>query len=241
VPLIVSIFYFGFIKREFAPSINYVKLIFVKDLTALGLKFFAIQISSVIILATNNILIAQFSGPETVTAYNIAFKYFGILAMFYTIIITPMWSAFTEAYKKNDLEWIVNTLRTMLYIWIVMVIIAVIMVLLADVVFRIWIGPSVTVPLLMSVFVAVLMLANSWVSLYHHFINGTSKITLQMILTLSGGVIYIPLVFFLVRVCHLGANGVILGSIICVCFNAISAPIQTRKILQKKDHGIWGK
>ena len=40
-----------------------------------------------------NIIISRVKGPEAVTEYNIAYKYFNTLNMFATIILTPFWSA----------------------------------------------------------------------------------------------------------------------------------------------------
>ena len=52
-----------------------------------------------------NILISNVSGPNEVTSYNIAYKYLGIAMMIYSIILSPLWPAFTDAYTKKDFNW----------------------------------------------------------------------------------------------------------------------------------------
>lgn len=55
----------------------------------LGLKFFIIQIATVVLYETSNLIIAQLFGPAQVTPYNVAGKYFGIIPMVMGIIMTP--------------------------------------------------------------------------------------------------------------------------------------------------------
>ena len=45
----------------------------------IGLDFFIIQIASIILFSTDNFIITQLFGPEQVTPYNIALKYFTII------------------------------------------------------------------------------------------------------------------------------------------------------------------
>src|SRR5690606_4841524 len=98
---------FFFFTKEFErykPVFSKVKLSYARGLFSLGVIFFTIQIAGIIQFETANVLIARNFGTIDVTAYNIVFKYFGILNMLFVIFITPFWSASTEAYLKNDLQ-----------------------------------------------------------------------------------------------------------------------------------------
>lgn len=55
---------------------------------SLGLKFFIIQVATILIFQTSNIIITQTLGPESVTVYNIAYKYFFALGMLFMIILS---------------------------------------------------------------------------------------------------------------------------------------------------------
>lgn len=240
VPLLANLYCFCLVYKKYAPSFAAVRMKFAKELMTLGIKFFVIQISLVVIQATNNLLIAHFAGPASVTSYNIAFKYFSIIIAFFLIVCTPLWSAYTEAYKKGDMDWIKRIISKMVKIWSVTVLIVVVMVFISHFVYLLWIGPSVKIPFLMTVLVGIMVLLNNWICIYHFFINGTSKIRLQMYITLIAALINIPLSIFLVKYTGLGATAVVLGSIVCLSGNAISAPIQAKKIIEGKDRGIWG-
>ena len=50
-----------------------------------------------------NIIISRNLGPIAVTQYNVAYKYYNVLNMASVIILTPFWSAFTDAYVKGIL------------------------------------------------------------------------------------------------------------------------------------------
>jgi O-antigen/teichoic acid export membrane protein len=240
VPILGGIYCYNVRYQKYAPSFKFVESKYAKKLVGLGAKFFIIQISLVVIQSTNNLLITQFVGPASVTAYNIAFKYFSLAAMLFTIINTPLWSAYTEAYKKNDMQWIKDTLRTTIKIWGFMVVLVLVMVFISNSVYKVWIGTSISIPFLVSVLVGLLMLVNSWNSIFLFFINGTSKIRLQMYLTIAAGIINIPLSIFFIKYFDMGSAGVVLGSVICLIASAIFAPIQAIKIIQRKDFGIWG-
>lgn len=65
-----------------------------------------------------NIILSRVQGPEAVTQYNIAYKYFNVLNMAANIILTPFWSAFTDAYIKRDYNWMRGTLEKLEKLWL---------------------------------------------------------------------------------------------------------------------------
>src|SRR5690606_3817547 len=101
--LVVSITSFNSRYKKLKPTIKEIDLKVSNGLVSLGAKFFVLQISYLVAYTTSNILITQFYGPAEVTIYNIAYKYFYIPVMVYSIILSPIWSAVTDAYFKSDL------------------------------------------------------------------------------------------------------------------------------------------
>ena len=90
--------------RSIAPSIHCVRISLTKNILGLGGQFFVIMISMLFIFQFINIILSRVEGPDAVTQYNIAYKYFNVLNRVATIILTPFWSAFTDAYVKKDYE-----------------------------------------------------------------------------------------------------------------------------------------
>ena len=225
--------------KAYAPSLKFVKFRFAYDLMSLGLKFFLIQIAAVIFYQTSNIIIAQLFGPAQVTPYNIAFKYFSVIPMFFGIVLTPFWSAFTEAWSNNDLHWIRSIMKRLMQLWTLLVAIALIMFLFSGFIYRIWVGKEIVVPISLSAVIAIYVVLNAWNGIFSNFLNGVGKIKLQLYLALFGSVLNIPLAIFLGK--ELGIYGIILSTTLISLMTAVTTPIQYNKIINGKAQGIWAK
>jgi O-antigen/teichoic acid export membrane protein len=225
--------------KEFSPSFKYVKFSYAKDLMNLGIKFFFIQIAAIILFQTSNIIIAQLFGPAEVTPYNIAFKYFGIITMMFSIIIVPFWSAFTEAYAKNDIIWIKNIMLKLFKSWGFIIIGAGVMLIFANIFYRLWIGTSVKIPLILSTFMAIYVIINSLNSIFSQFLNGVGKIKLQLYFSILNSFLNIPLAIFLAK--KIGIVGIISSTSILGLIVAGVSFLQYKKIINKRDSGIWAK
>ena len=234
-----SLWYYKHEYKKYAPSIKYVKFGFARDLMTLGLKFFVIQMASIVIYQTSNIIIAQLFGPTQVTPFNIAYKYFGIIFMGFTIVMVPFWSAFTEAWIKKDVPWIKNTMKRLIQLWGLISIVALIMLVFSNFVYKLWVGKEIEVPLSISIVMAAFVIINSWCGIFSHFLNGVGKIKLQLYSGTFGALINIPLAIFLGK--HLGIYGVILSTTIVAVVSAIWSPIQYMKLINNKARGIWNK
>lgn len=105
VLVISNVWTFRTILKEYRPSIRFVRFSYAKDIMSLGILFFFLQILAIAFYQTNNLIISHYLGPEEVTVYNIAFKYINVLPMAFTIVLSPFWSAFTEAKVNEDYAW----------------------------------------------------------------------------------------------------------------------------------------
>ena len=84
---------------QLRPSLKAFDISLTRQIVGKGLGFFIIQITScLVIFGSSNLFIARYAGPSEVTVYNIAYKFFHLIAIAYTIIISPMWNAYTDAY-----------------------------------------------------------------------------------------------------------------------------------------------
>lgn len=225
--------------KIYAPSLKYVSMRDAKNLMGLGLKFFIIQISALVLFQTDNIIITQLFGPKEVTTFNIAYKLFSIVIMAFAIIVTPLWSAFTEAYTNSDYIWMQATLTKMKKIRLILIAFTVILLLLSPILFRLWIGNTVLVPFSLSLAFCLYIFAITWQTIHVYFLNGIGKITLQLYLVIVTSIINIPLSIFLGT--KFGLAGITLSSTILFTIMGICFYIQTKKIINKKAYGIWNK
>ena len=236
---ISSIYMFRHSLSIVSPNWKYIEFSLVKDLFSLGIKFFVIQVQMLVMYQATNILISNVSNPANVTAYNIAYRYIGTALMLFTLVVGPLWPAFTEAYTKSDFAWMSHTYKKMvrLYRWVVLLIF--IMVVFSPIVYQVWIGNSDIVPWSMSVMVGLYTLSSSWDSLQVNLINGIGKIKLQSYITLIGLFLHIPLSLFLGK--YIGALGVVTSMLLINMTYAIFFTIQINKIINKRAVGIWNK
>lgn len=241
--LIFSIATLYFFKNDFKayrPSINKVDFSYVKDIFGLGWQFFIIQIVGIIIFSTDNMIITQLYGPQQVTPYNIAFKYFGIITKVFTIISTPFWSAYTDAFFKNEIKWILKANKSLVRIWMTMVIVGIFLLIVSNHFYHFWV-PEVEVPFILSIMMCIYVIYHAWGIPFVIFINGVGRIRLQLIFSIIGGVLNIPLSIFLAKYVEMGTAGVILATSICISYGPIIGPIQFKKIINQKAKGVWNK
>ena len=241
VSLIATFHYFSKDYKEYRPSFKLIKWEYSRQLMSLGVKFFIIQVSVITIFSTSNIIITQIFGPEQVTVYNIAYKYFSVITMIFGILVTPFWSAYTEAYVKGDILWIKMITSRLLKIWFICLAVVVIMVIFSAQVYEFWVGSGILVPFGLSILMGVYVLILAWDSIFISFINGIGKVKLQLYLSVFAGIFFIPLGIFFGKNFGLDVTGVLLALCIVLLPGAFLIFLQYKKIITKTAEGIWNK
>jgi O-antigen/teichoic acid export membrane protein len=236
---VVSIFLFNSNLKAFSPKFRLVDFKVAKDLLSLSSAFFFIQIGALILYETDNIIITRTLGPFEVTTFNIAFKYFAVLNLAFNIIITPYWSAFTDAYAKNDFQWIRQSIKKLRVIWLFISVLSVLLYLFSDVFYRFWIGGEIVVPKPLSLSIAIYVVAQNWMVIHSYFLNGTGKLRLQLILVIITGIINIPLSIFLID--HVGISGTVIANIIVMVLMGILFTYQSELVINRTAKGIWNR
>lgn len=74
-----------------------------------GVRFLGLQISAIIILNTDNIIISHYLGPDKVPAYAAAFKLFYMGITMINIIGNVLWPMYAKAIGKKEWTWINRT------------------------------------------------------------------------------------------------------------------------------------
>lgn len=244
-PLLVFIFFNIFLfstrYKEISPSLKFVDFSSLKGIMGLGLQFFIIQIAAMVLFTTSNVLLTQFFGPEEVTSYNIAFRYFTALSMIFGIVLTPFWSAITEASASGDILWIQSTIKKLNQLSVLFVIICIIMFFISDYIYLIWVGPEVEVDSYVSLGMAFFVIFSLLASPANTFINGTGKIRLQLITAIISIIITIPLAYLFCQIWNFGPAGVILATLCTTFPSMILWRLQYHKLITGAAKGIWNK
>lgn len=225
--------------KDYAPSIDYVRFKYAKNIMSLGIKFFIIQIAIIVIYQTNNILISHIGIPTDVTIFNIALKYMGVILMGFTIIISPYWSAVTDAYTSGDYKWMKSSVKKLRVISYTIILFVIVLFFFSKYAYHLWIGNIVQVPSAVTATIGIYTVLLCWVMLNTQILNGTGKITLQLITYTIGMLLHLPVAFILGN--KFGIVGVIISASLFLAIIAITSIIQVNLILDQKATGIWNK
>ena len=245
IPVIIliglNIFAFNGKYKIFKPNYHLWQKVYFKEIAGLGLNFFVIQIAAVILFTSDNFIISNLFGPEKVVPYNVSYKYFSVIIIGYSILITPYWSAFTEAYTSNDIKWIKYSVKSIQKIWILIPIVLLFMIFISNWFYKIWVGPDIVIPANLSISMSIYVLLFTFNMIYVNFINGIGKIKLQLVTSIISMIINIPLSIFIGKYLGWGPTGVILATCFCLFYTVILSPIQYYKLINNKARGIWNK
>ncbi len=213
VYILASIYFFNKDYRNYRPSIKFIQLSEIKVLFNIGVLFFIIQASGIILYSTTNFLITQMFGPSEVTKYNIVYRYFSFILIIFSIIVTPFWSAFTDAFVKKDFLWIHKIIKKLRILGLIFIGILLIMISFSDFFYKIWIGEIIKIKFSLSIVVGIYFIVMIYNMHIVFFLNGIGKIKEQAIMAIIGAVIHIPLSIIIVKKLHLGIEGIILSLI----------------------------
>ncbi len=224
---------------QLRPAFSLINLKEAKEVVNMGAQFFIMQISSVVLFMTSNLLISKLFSPSMVTPYQITYRYFSVLLVAFTVICMPFWNATTDAYERNDIEWIRQATRKLRLMTIGILVMMMVMVVISPWVYDIWIG-DITIDFRMSIVMATYIFILIYSMRYSYFINGIGKLRLQLIFTVSAAIIFIPLaylatqwthniIWFMVVMCLVNIPGLIINH------------IQFHKLINGKATGIWAQ
>lgn len=238
VVVVASIILYKTRLKKIAPSFFFIDFRYAKSISSLGSVFFFIQIGTLILFQTDNIIIAKILGPEYVTKFNIIIKLFSVIIMLFSIIATPYWSAFTDAYTKKDYNWMTNSIKKLRQVWLfVSLIIIPAVVLAAKLICKVWIGDSIVIESSLSFIVGIYTILNLCLIINCYFLNGVGKLRMQLLLYCIVIVANIPLSIILCK--YMGIEGIVLSNIVFFALMNIVLWIQTNKIINRKAFGIW--
>lgn len=209
---LISVYLFSRTYADIAPRLADVRRALTRELFNTGGQFFVLQLISVLVFTSGGLFISYFLGSGSVGPYSIVSKYFGVVTMLYGIVITPYWSAFTDAYTRHDKPWIVRTMSQLNRISGLMVLLVIMMLLVARPVMRAWIGSEIAISMDMLVWMALYSVSFIFLSNYNSFVNGVGQIRRLVIFSLIGIGLYILLVTFLFRFMQAGPVSVVIAS-----------------------------
>lgn len=212
--LLINISYFVHFYRSVSPSVTHIKFHIVKSLTALSLKFFVINIMSVIALQSINILVIRNFKPSMVVDFNLLFKYYFLLISIAYIVFNPIWSTFTASLIKRDIVLTRMLLKKSLKISMILICLVPIMISITNPFISIWSGTvfssSMITNILFGIWVVLVILSEP----YKMLIKGSGQLDSYLKYSILFTSIQIFLSIFLINNYDLGLEGILMGCIV---------------------------
>ena len=223
---------------ELMPSLKSVNINDARKVVSKGMGFFLIQITScLVIFGSSNIFISHYCGPEQVTIYNVAYKLFNILVTGYTILIAPLWSAYTDASVKQDYAWIKKTFHRSLYFWILSLLGGMLLLAISNWFFSKWVGDSIEVPFAVSCSMLLFVCFFNLNNCATYLINGLNKIKIQIITSITATALY--LIIVLCFGFKLGIIGITLTMALAYVLMSVVHLYQCHLFVNQKAIGLW--
>jgi O-antigen/teichoic acid export membrane protein len=226
------------------PHVSLIQFSLVPSLLNKGLQFFVIQITAVFLFTMGGFLAGAIYGMEASAEFGLINKYFAIPLMGFSIILTPFWAGFTDAWIKKDLPWISKVIRNLIWLWLAYFLFLILMVYFSDQLFDLWLGKSGQVPkpskfvfLLGAIFTAMC----AWGNIFSFFLNGIGFLRIQLLSSVVIVLVLIPLLWLLNHWLGLHYSHIFLAIIITMSVGTVLGPIQTYLVLRGKAKGIWRK
>lgn len=203
----------------------------IKSFMNFGLKFFYLQIAVILIYQTDKIIISHLFGPEEVAKYDLIFKLFTIVLTAHTLVLTPLWSAMTDAYANKDKIWIYSTIRKINLFLIPLFLAISAIVLFYEQIIQIWIGKSLNIDFDLVLILGISIGIMLWNNNFAYIMNGFGKLNLQLYTATFGLVVNIPLSLYLGYYFN-SAFGVVLASVILQLIFSWVGPLYVYKLVK---------
>jgi O-antigen/teichoic acid export membrane protein len=115
IELLAAIHHFGWRRRWLQPSLDCFSWFKAKFLLKSGFQLWVAQISAIILMQTDLIIVAQMFGSSAVASYGVTLKLFAFVGMLQYVFVTALWPAYSEALARNDIFWIEQIFRKSIY------------------------------------------------------------------------------------------------------------------------------
>lgn len=202
-----------------------------------GLQFFVLQICCIILYSTDNVIINKLFDSVQVTKYSVIHSVYYTGEGLFGIFLVSLWSAVTFAAEKGKYIWVKKEIRNLLKIWGLYSIGVIGVSILFNYIVKIWLGDGAMYyePSLVAMF-AIYTILTQFGAIYVNVTNGLGRIKLQMICSVIGAVLNIPLSIFLAATCGMGLKGILLATLICCIGSWVLVPFDIIQLLSKKSN-----
>lgn len=184
-----------------------------RDIVSLGGHFLVLQLYASASFGSNNVIIAQVLGAESVAQFAIVMKLFGLIPMAVSFVTMPLWPAYAEAFSRGDLDWAWRTLRRSVRVALTLSAVGSgVLLVAARPIIDVWVGREFRPDLLLLAAFGSYVTVNAVAAALSAFCNGAGMLKIQVALGLGSTVANVVISVLLTKA--VGVSGVLWGSVI---------------------------
>ena len=208
-----NIFYLLFQRSDLRPQFSKIDASVAKKLFRVGGMFFVLQISCSIQGQADNVIIANILGAKAVASYAICMKLFLIAPMILSLLYTPLWPAYREAFISGDIQWVKRIFfKSIRWSLLVSIPSAIILFLAGPKIIEIWVGQDSLPSNNLLIGCSIWLIFSCLGAALAVFLNGIEIVKMQIMMATLSGVMNIILSIWLIS--KIGIAGAVFGSVI---------------------------
>ncbi|MEZ8310897.1 lipopolysaccharide biosynthesis protein [Vibrio splendidus] len=227
-----------FIKYKYLrPSFSFINKDVLKKITSSGGGILLVQIVFLLMIGLDKMLILKYSDPIEVADYEIMYKVMSLILLPMTIIISPLWSSFSNAYHNNDRLWIKGLFVKFYKLFSLLILLALVLTLLFDNIVWFWLGHVPRIDLFSPMLMSVMILQVVWCTFHSDFLLGINKLRVTICSGLIGLILKFVIIAFVIHgQVGLSKESIIISTIVAyACFN-IYSPLYIKRLLERDKH-----
>ncbi len=221
-------------RRGLRPSVGRIDRNSVRSVCFLGIKFFLIQISALILYTTDNLIITGCLGSASVTAYSTTYSAFGAVGSLVVAALAPMWSKVTQSAAEGNYRWIAKLMRASLLAVIPFTIAFVLLAIFFKPIAKVWLGIELDYAVGLIPCMALYYVLYLVGSVLSSIANGLGRTRTQLIIGFAGAAVNIPLSIALCTVCGLDVTGVLVATIFAMLASNVAMFIDLTRFLKEQ-------
>lgn len=200
-------------KPWLLPKLSVIDFHSMKRLLDSGSSFFLIQVAAVVVFSSDNVIVSHYLGASQVTPYSVTWRIAGLAAVLQSLMFPALWPAYAEAYAKREFRWIRQTFASTLKgIVALNIFCALGLLFFGKSVIRMWAGEAAVPGTYLLIAMGVWIIVSGFMSVESCLLAALNRTRAQAALSMIAAFVNIVLSVVLVR--HLGAIGVIGGTIL---------------------------
>lgn len=185
LPFIFGTFTFFWLNKHLKPIFNLDhkrNINLVKD----GITILVIQLLSLIFVGFDRLILFRFSGPESVSTYEISYKLMSIIMLPFSIFIAPIWSLVSQARKNSDFPLINDIVSKFNTLFFILILLVIFIVYFNGFILTIWLGNEMSVSTIDLLLVGCVILSIIYSTFYTDVFIGLDNFKFPIFLIFFG-------------------------------------------------------